>query len=77
MSPTDRLMATVGNTCMIRRLCSESRPPVDIRYSHVAFNQDFRGGHFDGRGDEWVIEYKYAAAHLTETCAWGGWLREG
>jgi hypothetical protein len=46
-------------------------PPVALRYSHVAFNQEFRGGgQFDGCGEDWLSKYEYAAATFVETCAW-------
>jgi hypothetical protein len=38
LSPTDSVIATLSNKCMMRRLGTESRPPVALRYSHVAFN---------------------------------------
>jgi hypothetical protein len=43
LSPNDSVIATLGNKCMRRRLGTEIRPPLDLRYSHVAFNQEFRG----------------------------------
>jgi hypothetical protein len=43
LSPTDSVIATLGNKGMRRRMVTESRPPVALRYSHVAFNQEFRG----------------------------------
>jgi hypothetical protein len=60
---------------MRRRLRTESRPPVFLRYSHVAFNQEFRGRKYDGCGDDWLSKYEYASANFSETCAWGGWFR--
>jgi hypothetical protein len=60
---------------MRRRLGTESSPPVTLRYSHVAFNQEFRGGHYTGYGDDWLSKYEYASTNFAETCAWGGWLR--
>jgi hypothetical protein len=74
-SPTDSVIATLGNKGMMRRLGTESRPPVALRYSHVAFNQEFRGRKYDGCGNDWLSKYEYAAAYFAETCAWGGWLR--
>jgi hypothetical protein len=68
LSPTDSVMATLGNKGMMRRLGTESRPPV-------AFNQEFRGGQYDGCGNDWLSKYEYAAANFAETCAWDGWLR--
>jgi hypothetical protein len=50
-------------------------PPVALRYSHVAFNQEFRGRQYDGCGNDWLSKYEYAAANFAETCAWGGWIR--
>jgi hypothetical protein len=75
LSPTDSIIATLGNKGMMRRLGSESRPPFSLRYSHVAFNQEFRGRQYDGCGNDWLSKYEYAAANFAETCAWGGWLR--
>jgi hypothetical protein len=75
LSPTDSAIATLGNTGTTRRMGTESRPPVALRYSHVAFNQEFRGRQYDGCGNDWLSKYKYAAANFAEICAWGGWLR--
>jgi hypothetical protein len=77
LSPTDRVIATLGKKGMRRHLGTESRPPVALIYSHVAFNQEFRGRQYDGYGDDWLSKYEYAAANFAETCAWGGggWLR--
>jgi hypothetical protein len=75
LSPTDSVIATLGNKGMTRRLGTESRPPVYLRYSHVAFNQEFRGRQYEGCGNDWLSKYEYAAANVAETCAWGGWLR--
>jgi hypothetical protein len=50
-------------------------PPVAPRHSHVVFNQEVRGRQYDGRGNDWLSKYEYAAANFAETCAWGGWLR--
>jgi hypothetical protein len=41
----------------------------------MAFNHQFRGRHYDGRGEDWLSKYEYAAANFAETCAWEGWLR--
>jgi hypothetical protein len=75
LSPTDSVIDPLGNKCMRRRLDTESRPPVALRYSHVAFNQESRGRQYDGCGNDWLSKYEYAAANFAETCAWGGWLR--
>jgi hypothetical protein len=75
LSPTDSAVATVGNKCTRRRMGTESRPPVSLRYSHVAFNQELMGRQYDGCGNDWLSKYKYAAENFAETCAWGGWLR--
>jgi hypothetical protein len=75
LSPTDSVIATLGNKCTRRRLGTEIRPPVALRYSNVAFNQEFRGRQYDGCGNDWLSKYEYAAAHFAETCAWGGWLK--
>jgi hypothetical protein len=75
LSPTVSVIATLGNKGMRRRMGTDSRPPVALRYSHVAFNQEFRGRQYDGCGDDWLSKYEYAAANFAETCAWGGWLR--
>jgi hypothetical protein len=75
LSPTDSVITTLGNKGMKRRLSTESRPPVALGYSHVAFNQEFRGMQYDGCGDDWLSKYEYAATNFAETCAWGGWLR--
>jgi hypothetical protein len=75
LSPIDSVIATLVNKGMRRRLGTESRPPVSLRYSHVAFNQEFRGRKYDGCGNDWLSKYEYAAANFDETCAWGGWLR--
>jgi hypothetical protein len=75
LSPTDSVIATLSNKCMRRRMGTESRPPVALRYSHVAFNQEFRGRKYDGCGNDWFSKYKYAAANFAETCAWVSWLR--
>jgi hypothetical protein len=76
LSPTYSLIATFGNKGMMRRLGNERRPPFALRYSQVAFNQEFRGMQYDGCGDDWLSKYEYASANVDETCAWGGWLRE-
>jgi hypothetical protein len=60
---------------MRRRLGIERRPPVDLRYRHVAFNQEFRGMKYVGCGYDWLSKYKYTSASFAETCAWGGCLR--
>jgi hypothetical protein len=39
LSPTDSVIANLGNKCTRRRLATESRPPVALIYSHIAFNQ--------------------------------------
>jgi hypothetical protein len=57
---------------MIMRLGTESSPPSALRYSHVDFNQEFRGRKYDGCGDDWL---SYAATNYEETCALGGWFR--
>jgi hypothetical protein len=44
LSPKDSVIITLSNKGMMRRLGTESRPPVALRYIHVAFNQEFRGG---------------------------------
>jgi hypothetical protein len=75
LSSTDSVISTLGNKGTRRRLGTESRPPVALRYSHVAFNQEFRGRKYDGCGNDWLSKYEYAAAYFAETCAWGGWLR--
>jgi hypothetical protein len=75
LSPTDSAIATLGNKGMMRCLGTESRPPVALRYTHVAFNQEFRGWQYDGCGNDWLSKYEYAAANFAETCAWGGWIR--
>jgi hypothetical protein len=74
LSPADSDIANLGNKCMISFVCTDSRPPVALRYSHVAFNQEFRGMQYDGCGDDWLSKYEYAAANFAETCAWGGCL---
>jgi hypothetical protein len=74
-SPTDSVISTPGNKCMRRRLGTGSRPAVDLRYSHVSFNQELRGRQYDECGNNWLSKYGYAAANFSETCAWGGWLR--
>jgi hypothetical protein len=76
LSPTDSVIATLGNKCMRRSLGTESIPPVALRYSHVAFNQEFGGRQYDGCGNDWLSKYEYAAANFAETCAWGGWTRD-
>jgi hypothetical protein len=75
LSPTYSVIVTLGNKGMRRRLGIESKPPVSLRYSHVAFNQEFRGRQYDGCGNDWLSKYEYAAAIFSETCAWGVWLR--
>jgi hypothetical protein len=75
LSPTYSVISTLGNKGTRRLLGTESRPPVALRYSHVAFNQEFRGRQYDGCGNDWLSKYEYAAANFAETCAWGGWLR--
>jgi hypothetical protein len=75
LSPTYSAIATLGNKGMTRRLVTESRPPVALRYRHVAFNQEFRGRQYAGCGNEWLSKYEYAAETVAETCDWGGWLR--
>jgi hypothetical protein len=47
LSPTDSVITTLGNKCMRSRLGTESRPPLFLRYSHVAFNQEFRGRQYN------------------------------
>jgi hypothetical protein len=68
LSPTDSVIATLGNKGMRRRLGTESRPPVALRYSHVAFNQEFRRRQYDECGNDWLSKYEYAAAKFAETC---------
>jgi hypothetical protein len=75
LSPTDSVIATLSNKGMSRRLGTESRPPAALCYSHVAFNQEFRGRQYDGCENDWLSKYEYAPANFAETCAWGGWLR--
>jgi hypothetical protein len=75
LSPKDSVIVTLVNKGMRRHLETESRPPVALRYSHVDFNQEFRGRQYDGCGEDWLSKYEYAAANFAETCAWGGWLR--
>jgi hypothetical protein len=75
LSPTDSVITTLDIKGMMRRLGTEIRPPVALRYIHVAFNQGFRGRQYDGCGNDWLSKYEYAAANFSETCAWGGWLR--
>jgi hypothetical protein len=75
LSPTDSVIATLDNRGTMRRLGTESRPPVALRYSHVAFNQESRGRKYDGCGDDWLSKYEYGAANFDETCDWGVWLR--
>jgi hypothetical protein len=50
LSPADSVIATLGNKGTRRHLGTESRPPVALRYSHIAFNQDSRGRQYDGYG---------------------------
>jgi hypothetical protein len=70
LSPTYSVIATLGNKGTMRRLGTEIRPPVALRYIHVAFNQKFRGRQYDGCGIDWLSKYEYAAANFAETCAW-------
>jgi hypothetical protein len=60
---------------MRRRLGNDRRPPFALRYSHVAFKQEFRGRQYDGCGEDWLSKYEYASSNFAETCAWGGWIR--
>jgi hypothetical protein len=69
VSPTDSVIATLGNKGMMRCMGTESRPPADLRYRHFAFNQEFRGRQYNGCGNYWLIKYEYAAANFAETCA--------
>jgi hypothetical protein len=69
LSPTYSVIVTLSNKCMRRRLGNESRPPVSLRYSHIYFNQEFRGRQYDGCVNDWLSKYKYAAANFDETCA--------
>jgi hypothetical protein len=48
LSPTDSVIATLGNKGIMMRLGTYIRPPVSLRYSHAAFNQEFRGGSMMG-----------------------------
>jgi hypothetical protein len=75
LSPTDSVIATLGNKGTRRRLSTDSRPPVAHKYINLDFNQEFRGRQYDGCGGDWLSKYEYAAANFSETCAWGGWLR--
>jgi hypothetical protein len=75
LSLMDSIIATLGNTGMRRQLGTESRPPVALRYSHVAFNREFRGRQYDGCREDWLSKYEYASVNFAENCAWGGWLR--
>jgi hypothetical protein len=68
-------MEFISNTGMMRHLGTESRPPVALRYTHVAFNQEFRGRQYNGCGEDLLSKYEYAVATFAETCAWGGWIR--
>jgi hypothetical protein len=72
LSPTDSVITTLGNKGMRRRLDTESRPPVALRYSHVAFSQEFSGRHYYGCGVDWLSKYDYPESTFAETCAWGG-----
>jgi hypothetical protein len=56
-SPTDIVIATLGNKGVKRRLGTESIPPVTLRYNHVYFNQPFRGRQYDDCGDNWLSKY--------------------
>jgi hypothetical protein len=42
LSPTDSVIATLGNKGMIMRSGTDTRSPVALRYIHAAFNQEFR-----------------------------------
>jgi hypothetical protein len=75
-SPTDSVIVTRGNKDMRRRLGTEIRLQVALRYSHVDFNQEFRGRQYDVCVDDWLSKYEYAAANFAKTFAWGGWIRE-
>jgi hypothetical protein len=75
LSPTDSGIATLDNKDTRRRMGTESRPLVALRYSHVAFNREFRGSQYGVCGDDWLSKYEYEAYKFSETCAWGGWLR--
>jgi hypothetical protein len=66
ISPTDSVIATLGNKCMRRCLGTEIRPPVALGCCHVDFNQEFRGKQYDGCGDDWLSKYEYAAANFAE-----------
>jgi hypothetical protein len=57
LSPTDSVIAILGNKGMRRRLSTESIPLVSLRYSHVALNQELRGKQYDGCGDDWLSKY--------------------
>jgi hypothetical protein len=52
LSPTDSVIATLSNKDMRRRLSTKNRPPVALRYSHVAFNQEFSRRQYDGYGND-------------------------
>jgi hypothetical protein len=54
LSPTDSVITTLSNKGMRRRLGTDSRPPVALRYSHVAFNQEFRGRQYYRCGNDWL-----------------------
>jgi hypothetical protein len=64
LSPTYSVIAILGNKGTMRRPGTESIPPIAIRYSHVAFNQEFRGRQYDGCGNDWISKYEYAAANF-------------
>jgi hypothetical protein len=73
VSPTDSVIATLGNKCMRRRLGTEIRPPVALRYSHVTFNHEFVRRYTVCEVD-WLSKYECEAATFDETCVWGGWI---
>jgi hypothetical protein len=76
LSPTYSVIATLGNKGMRRRLGTEKRHAVALRYIHADFNQDFRVRQYDGCGDNRLSKYEYAADNFAETCVWGGWLTD-
>jgi hypothetical protein len=75
LSPIYSVIATLENKGIRRHLVTDIRPPISLRYSHVAYYQEFRGRQYDRCGDGWLSKYKYVAANFAETCAWRGWLR--
>jgi hypothetical protein len=54
LSPTDSIIATIGNNGVMRYMGTKTRPPVALRHSHIAFHQAYRVRQHEGCGNDWL-----------------------